>query len=134
MKYKALVFLSCLSIILFARTELLSQASPKKHRKMSYFMPHPGTIRMIDDDNQSVRIVKADDVPLRRRFVFLDKSGNEVEADDKSAVERIPIVEVQMTPTDGDGHVVPREQARLIRIKEFGPEKRPLRSVTMTKN
>ena len=89
---------------------------------------------MIDDDTRETRMVKADEVPLRRRFVYLDKTGKELDPADPNAAERIPIVEVRMTPTDGDGHIVPRTQAKLIRIKESGPDNRILRSTTMRKN
>ncbi len=98
---------------------------------MAQFPPHPGTIAMIDDSDGSVRIEKADETPERHRFVYLDKAGIEVDSADK-AVERIPIVEVRMTPTDGDGHIVSKANARLIQIKEFGPKHRLLRSTTMT--
>ena len=89
---------------------------------------------MIDDYDKSVRLVKAEEVPIEHRFVYFDKAGHEIPANDATAVERIPIVEVRMTPTDGDGHLVPKEQASMIRINEIGPEKRPLRSTTMTKD
>lgn len=101
---------------------------------MELLTPHPGVIRMIDDDTREVRVVNADKVPMRRRFVYLDRTGKELEATDTNATERVPIVEVRMTPTDGDGHVVPRAQARLIRIKESGPDNRVLRSTTLRKN
>ncbi len=100
---------------------------------MKQFAPHPGTIRMIDEFDGSVRIVKAEDVPERRRFVYLDDHGREVDTAEE-AVERIPIVEVRMTPTDGKGNLVPKDRAQLIRIAEFGPEGRRLRTTTMTPN
>lgn len=100
---------------------------------MKQFTPHPGTIRMIDEFDGSVRIVKAEDVPERRRFVYLDDHGREVDSAEE-AVERIPIVEVRMTPTDGKGNLVPKDRAQLIRIAEFGPEGRRLRTTTMTPN
>jgi hypothetical protein len=100
---------------------------------MKQFAPHPGTIRMIDESDGSVRIVKAEEAPERRRFVYLDKDGGEIDSAEK-AVERIPIIEVRMTPTDGKGNLVPKERAHQIRIKEFGPEGRLLRSTTMTPN
>jgi hypothetical protein len=100
---------------------------------MRQFAPHPGTIRMIDESDGSVRTVKADETPEERRFVFLDKDGKEIDSAEH-AVERIPIVEVRMTPTDGKGNLVPKDRAQLIRIKEFGPEGRLMRSTTMTPN
>jgi len=100
---------------------------------MTQFAPHPGTIWMIDESDGSVRSVKADEVPERHRFVYLDKNGKETDSVEH-AVERIPIVEVRMTSTDGNGSLVPKDRAQLIRIKEFGPKKRLLRSTTMTQN
>ncbi len=100
---------------------------------MKQFAPHPGAIRMIDESDGSVGMVKAEDAPERRRFVFLDKDGREVESLEE-AVDRIPIVEVRMTPTDGKGNLVRKDRAQVIRIKEFGPEKRLMRSTTMTPN
>lgn len=88
---------------------------------------------MIDDFNDTVRIEMAEDVPERHRFVYLGNDGGEVDSVD-DAVERIPIIEVRMTPTDGEGHLVPKDRARMIRIKEFGPHGRLLRTTTMTKN
>ena len=100
---------------------------------MKQFTPHPGTIRMIDESDSSVRIMKAEDAPERRRFVYLDDHGKEVDSAEE-AVERIPILEVRMTPTDGKGNLVPKNRAQLIRIIEFGPQGRRLRSTTMTPN
>lgn len=100
---------------------------------MKQFAPHPGTIRMIDESDGSVRMAKAEDAPERRQFVYLDKDGREVDSVEE-AIDRIPIVEVRLTPTDGKGNLVPKDRAQLIRIKEFGPAGRLLRSTTMTPN
>jgi hypothetical protein len=100
---------------------------------MKQFAQHPGTIRMIDESDGSVHVMKAEDAPERRRFVYLDDHGREVDSAEE-AFERIPIVEVRMTPTDGKGNLVPKDRAQLIRITEFGPEGRRLRSTTMTPN
>lgn len=94
-------------------------------------LKHPGEIKMIDEYDDSVEVQRASETPERHRFVYLDGRGIEVESPDES-VERIPIVEVRMTPTDGEGNLVPRDRAKLIRIKEFGPEHRLLRTTTMT--
>jgi hypothetical protein len=100
---------------------------------MKQFPPHPGTIRTIDEYDGSERISKAEETPERHRFVYLDGKGREVDSAEDAA-ERIPIVEVRMTPTDGKGNLVPKDRAQLIRIVEFGPEGRRLRSTTMTPN
>jgi len=95
------------------------------------FPPHPGSIKMIDKFANSSRTERAEEVPERHRFVYMDKDGREVDSVEE-AVERIPIVEVQMISTDGDGNLVAKDRAQLIRIKELGPERRLLRSTTMT--
>jgi hypothetical protein len=123
----------CAAIALTAAPGMRGQSKSKGSQKMTKFAPHPGTIWMIDESDGSAHSVKADDVPERRRFVYLDKDGKETDSVEH-AVERIPIVEVRMTPTDGNGNLVPKDRAQLIRIKEFGPEKRLLRSTTMTPN
>lgn len=110
-----------------------AQLKSKGGSKMNQFPPHPGTIRMIDEFDGSVNIAKAEATPERHRFVYLDDDGKEVDSA-AEAVERIPIVEVRMTPTDGKGNLVPKDRAELIRISEFGPQGRRLRTTTMTPN
>jgi len=134
MQWNSFVFVGLLALVTERAVENCGQHQSKQPHKMELLTPHPGVIRMIDDDTREVRVVNADEVPMRRRFVYLDRTGKELEATDTNATERVPIVEVRMTPTDGDGHVVPRAQARLIRIKESGPDNRVLRSTTLRKN
>lgn len=98
---------------------------------MKEFPPHPGTIRMVDMYDGSVRTVAAEETPEAHRFVYFDQAGAEVSSASQ-ATERVPIVEVQMTPTDGKGHLTSKDHAELIRIKEFGPKHRLLRTTTMT--
>jgi len=127
------IALLCAVMTLSASPEPRAQTKLNGTQKMKQFSPHPGTIRMIDEGDGSVRMAHAENTPERHRFVYLDKDGREVEAA-AGAVERVPIVEVRMTPTDGNGRVVPKDRAQLIRIREFGPEGRLLRSTTMTAN
>ncbi|MBC7568890.1 MAG: hypothetical protein H7319_04040 [Spirosoma sp.] len=101
---------------------------------MESFAPHPGIIRMIDDDTKEIRNVKAEEKSVRRQFVYPDRDDHEVEATDTNAVKRIPIVEVCMTPTDGKGNIVPRKQAKKMEIIEYGPDHRFLRSTLMFRN
>ncbi len=101
---------------------------------MESFASHPGTIRSFDGDTKEIRIAKAEEVPIKHRFVYLDRDDHEVEATDTNAVERIPIVEVRMTPTDGKGNIVPRKQAKKMEIIEYGPDHRFLRSTLMFRN
>ena len=112
---------------------LHGQAKWKGGKKVKQFAPHPGTIRMIDESDGSVRVVKAEDAPERQQFVYLDKDGREVDSA-AEAVDRIPVVEVRLAPTDGKGNLVPKDRAELIRIREFGPAGRLLRNTTMTPN
>jgi hypothetical protein len=101
-------------------------------RKVNPFPPHPGIIRMVDMYDKSVRELRASEAPERVRFVYIDKDGREVDAN-QNPVERIPVVEVQMIPLDRNGNIVPKETATTIRRKEFGPDHRPLRSSTLSK-
>jgi hypothetical protein len=87
---------------------------------------------MVDLSTGTAREVPFLEAPERQRFVYL-KDGVETSNVDV-ATERIPIVEVQMMPLDKLGNIVPKEKAALIRIKEFGPNKRPLRSSTLVKD
>lgn len=94
------------------------------------FPPHPGTIKMVDLSTGTAKEVPYEQAPERSRFVYLNKDGSEA-SDPEKAVERVPIVLVEMMPTDGHGHLVPRDEATMIRIQEFGPNRRPLRSTTL---
>lgn len=87
---------------------------------------------MIDMYDKSVRELPASEAPERVRFVYLDKDGREVNAN-QNPVDRIPVVEVHMIPLDEKGNIVPKERATVIRRKEFGPDHQPLRSSTLTK-
>ena len=111
--------------------DMHGQSKSQGGQAMKQFTLHPGTIRMIDTYDGSVRVVKADETPELHRFVYLDEAGIEVSSASQ-ALERVPIVEVQMTPTDEEGNLVPKDRAQLIRIKEFGAKQRLLRSTTMT--
>lgn len=115
---------------LFTASRTRGQSAADKGAKMKQFPPHPGKISMIDESDNSVRTVSSEDVPENHRFVYLDKDGKETSSVEDAA-QRIPIVEVRMTPTDGNGKLVPKDHAQLIRIKEYGPEKRLLRTTTM---
>jgi hypothetical protein len=94
------------------------------------FPPHPGKIKMVDLSTGTAKEVPFEEVSERSRFVYLDKTGAET-SDPEKAVDRVPIVLVEMMPTDGKGNLVPRNEAQLIRIYEFGPDRRPLRSTTL---
>lgn len=96
------------------------------------FPSHPGKIKVVDLSTNISRDVPFEEVPERGRFVYL-KSGLET-ADPLDATERVPIVEVEMLPLDRNGNIVSKDKATTIRIKEFGPNKRPLRNSTMVKD
>ena len=103
---------------------------------MEPFQPHPGLILSIVESGNAasniVTLTPADEVPEEHQFVYLDAQGQEV-ASGKQAVERIPIVEVRMTAVDKMGKLVPAEQSQTMYIREYGPDKRILRSTTMIK-
>ena len=94
------------------------------------FPPHPGKIKMVDLSTGSEKDVPYEQAPDHSRFVYLDKNGAET-FDLKQAVERIPIVLVEMMPVDDHGNLTQRDKAKMLRIEEFGPERRPLRSTTL---
>lgn len=94
---------------------------------------HPGTIKMIDVYDKSVREVPFQSVPPREQFVMLDKDGIETN-DPKLAVEHIPIVQVRVLKLDAKGELAPADRAVQMRILQYGPDERLLRSTTMTKD
>jgi hypothetical protein len=96
---------------------------------MKPFLDHPGKIKMMDLFHRTSKIVSIEDIPENRRFVYL-KDGVETQ-DSKEATERVPIVEVHMLSSDEKGNLVSPEIAKLVEIKEFGPDMRPLRSTIM---
>ena len=94
---------------------------------------HPGTIKMIDVYDRSTREVPFESVPPRQQFVMLDKDGIETH-DAGLAVERIPIVQVRVLRLDATGALAPAHRTVEMRILEYGPDERLLRSTTMTKD
>ena len=93
------------------------------------FPDHPGEIKMADFFQRTSKMVLIEDVPENRRFVYL-KNGIET-LDPNEATERVPILEVHMLSLDERGNLVSPEIAKLVRIGEFGPDMRPLRSTIM---
>jgi len=100
---------------------------------MEMMPPHPGQIKMVEEYDGSVRILDANTVPQRQRFVYFDKDGLEVDTPE-AAVRRVPIVEVDMFSTDGEGHLVPKSKAKQLRILELGPDRQVLRSTVMVRD
>jgi hypothetical protein len=106
-----------------------SAGLPVGEYSMKPFPEHPGKIKMMDLFHRTSKIVSIEDIPENRRFVYL-KDGVETH-DPSEATERVPIVEVQMLSSDERGNLVSPENAKLVEIKEFGPDMRPLRSTIM---
>jgi hypothetical protein len=119
-------------IVLLAFTAC-AQTIPKAGEGMKNFATHPGTIRIINEADASIQILRAVEAPERQQFVYFDRVGLEV-GTAELATERVPIEEVRMTPTDGKGNLVAKERAVLVRIKEYGAGQRLLRTTTMTPN
>jgi hypothetical protein len=90
---------------------------------------HPGTVTMVNVYEKTERTVPITEVPPNKRFVYL-KDGVEI-SDPSQATELVPIVRVEMFSLDDDGNLVPPDLATKLWVKEFGPEKRPLRLTTM---
>lgn len=99
---------------------------------MKVFPAHPGKILITDMHTKLTHEADASQSSDRAKFVYLDSNGVEVDSPEEAA-ERVPVVEVQMIPTDGRGVSVSREEAKQIRVLEFGPSHRPLRSTAMVK-
>jgi hypothetical protein len=97
------------------------------------FAPHPGTIKMVDLSTGTTREVPYQSAPERSRFVYLDKTGAET-SNPEQAVERIPIVLVERMPLDAHGNLARGKDVARVRILEFGPDRRPLRSTTLVAN
>jgi hypothetical protein len=93
------------------------------------FPEHPGQIRIVDLFRGTSKMAPIADVPESRRFVYL-KNGIETH-DPSEATERVPIVEVRMLSLNERGNLVAPEIAYKVRIDEFGPDNRPLRSTIM---
>jgi hypothetical protein len=93
------------------------------------FPEHPGQIKIVDLFRGTSKMTPIADVPESRRFVYL-KNGIETH-DPSEATERVPIVEVRMLSLDERGNLVAPEIAYKVRIDEFGPDNRPLRSTIM---
>jgi hypothetical protein len=123
----------CAAVALTLSPPAQAQAESMGGNHVTQFPPHPGTIRTISEYDGSVEMTKADDASDGIKFVYLDKNGIEVDSAE-AASERIPIVEVRIISTDGNGNPVPRDKAKLIRLLEYGPGGRLLRSATMVPN
>jgi hypothetical protein len=96
---------------------------------MKPFPDHPGKIKMVDSFHRTSKMVSIEDVPENQRFVYL--KGDVETHDPSEATERVPILEVHMLSSDDRGNLVSPETAKIVRIKEFGPDMRPLRSTIM---
>jgi hypothetical protein len=132
MKRQSALFFVCSIVVTLLISDVPAQPTRSQEGQMK-FTEHPGTIKMIDAFDGSIRTKKAEDAPDAQRFVYLDATGAEIRSTDQAA-ERIPIVEVQMIPTDGEGKLVSKEGASTIRILEYGPNKRLLRSTVMARS
>jgi len=105
----------------------------QKGKKQSMILTsHPGKIKFVDLFTNTSWDVPVEDIPDRNRFVYL-KNGTET-ANQDDATERVPIVEVEMLPLDKEGNLVSKDKATTIQIREFGPNRQPLRSSTMVKD
>jgi hypothetical protein len=96
---------------------------------MTPFPDHPGTIRVVDVFRRTSQDSLVAGFPAAGWFVYL-KDG--VETDDPDlATERVPVVEVHVIGVGPKGNLVPTERALTVRVEEFGPGRRPLRTTTV---
>lgn len=82
--------------------------------------PHPGTVTFRTLWNHTERVEKAEGVPDANKFVYFDQQGNTT-SDVLHAARRVPIVEVEMSSFDAEGHLVSPDKAVRISIDEYGP-------------
>ncbi len=87
---------------------------------------HPGKIIIKNLGDKSTRELGSGDVPISGKFVFY-KDGKEVlypgEFD-----EAVPIVEVELIPTDQDGNIILPQSVSAFQTKEYGEGHKLLRS------
>jgi hypothetical protein len=96
---------------------------------MTPFPDHPGTIRVVDAFRRTSQDSFVAGFPASAWFVYL-KDGVET-SDPDQATERVPVVEVHVSGVDPKGDLVPAERAPTVRVEEFGPGRRPLRTTTV---
>ena len=137
MRNPSRIALAALALTLGCTNVPTSRAQPEAASrgvaKAMPFAPHPGTIKMVDLSTGTSREVPYQSAPDRSRFVYLDSSGAETSNPD-NAVERIPIVLVERMPLDAQGNLASGKDVARVRILEFGPNRRPLRSTTLVAN
>lgn len=93
---------------------------------------HPGTIKMTNVFENTTKEKSIKDIPETKWFAYL-KDGTET-LDKEQATEIVPIVEVRMLSLDEKGNLVSTKEASTVKIKEYGPDERFLRSTTMIPN
>ena len=93
---------------------------------------HPGTITITNVAEKTTRTMPYDSVPPRQRFVMLDAAGAET-SDPAQAKETIPIVAVRVVMLDERGELATGDAVKVMRILEYGPGERVLRSNSMTR-
>jgi len=108
-----------------------TESGAEEEGKKMTALNHPGMVRMANKYDESVEEIPIAEVPEDKRFVFLKDDVEVFNAEE--ATEIVPIVEVRMSPLDDRGNLVSVENAKTIRIQEFGPDGRPLRLTIMVK-
>lgn len=82
---------------------------------MTSFPEHPGVVIMVNAFDDSLEALTPGDLPEDMRFVHTNGG-------------LVPVVEVRVVPFDEQGHVVPQERAKYVRVVEYGPQRTFLRS------
>ncbi len=92
------------------------------------FPPHPGTIRIHYEWNQSDQILNAAKLPDTRRFAYYDSAGQEVD-NANLAHSRVPIQEEEVITLDANGKSVEPKHAIFCSIMQYGPNHKYLREI-----
>jgi len=91
-------------------------------------LAHQGTILVKNISDKTQHIFDIHGAPIEAQFVFF-KNGREVSYNDQYD-EAVPIVEIELTSRDKNGKIVqfPKVAAQTIETKEYGPERRLLKT------
>jgi len=133
--YKVLCsLLAILTLIASTCNESTLNVNQNKNKQTKNMtdVKHPGTIKMTNVFENTTKEKSIKDIPETKWFAYL-KDGTET-LDKEQATEIVPIVEVRMLSLDEKGNLVSTKEASTVKIKEYGPDERFLRSTTMIPN
>jgi len=104
---------------------------PKKDITMDIPV-HPGTIKMVNMFDKTVKEVTIDKVPKENQFVYYSDDNDIVEK--RNAMKAVPIVEVRMFPKNAKGEVVSKDKAKLIWLEMYDKNNKLIKTHSMWRN